>query len=109
MIYNNFIMKYLLRPMSVLLIVAGVSFTLWLRSSITSLDYKLGSLQEKKQQILKERRRLLSQRENLLSVKNIELVAIKKLGLVSPDRSKIFWVKGEEEARPFRAVFHFKN
>jgi hypothetical protein len=65
----------------------------WLRSSIKSLEYKLGVLQQRKAQLVKEQRNLMAARDNILSLASIDNVAIKKMGFNFPDRNKVFYVK----------------
>ncbi|MBF0607084.1 MAG: hypothetical protein SFH39_10790 [Candidatus Magnetobacterium sp. LHC-1] len=81
-----------LMAMGVLLIVGGIFFTVWLRSSIKSLQYKLGNLQQRQHQLIKQQRNLIVQKEGLLSIANIDQVA-KKMGFDFPDRSKVIHVK----------------
>ncbi|MBF0336371.1 MAG: hypothetical protein HQL05_00930 [Nitrospirae bacterium] len=81
-----------LMVMGALLIVAGIFFTVWLRSSIKSLQYRLGNLQQRQHQLIKEQRNLIAKKDGMLSIANIDQVA-KKMGFDFPDRSKVIHVK----------------
>ncbi|MBF0343220.1 MAG: cell division protein FtsL [Nitrospirae bacterium] len=76
-----------------LLIVGSIFFTVWLRSSIKSLQYRLGNLQQRHYQLMKEQRNLIAKKDNLLSITNIDHLAIKKMGFDFPDRNKIIYIK----------------
>ncbi|MBF0556589.1 MAG: cell division protein FtsL [Nitrospirae bacterium] len=76
-----------------LLIVISVFYTLWLRSSIKSLEYKLGNMQQKQYELLKKQRNLMAKKENLLSLNSVDSLAIKKMGFEFPDRNRVIYVK----------------
>ena len=88
------IMSNVLLVLGALLIVISVFYTLWLRSSIKSLEYKMGNMQQKKYELLKKQRNLMTKKENLLSISSIDRVAIKKMGFEFPDRNRVIYVKG---------------
>ncbi|KJU85641.1 Cell division protein FtsL [Candidatus Magnetobacterium bavaricum] len=89
---RNEMLSNALMALGVLLIVAGIFSTVWLRSSIKSLQYRLGNLQQRQHQLIKEQRNLTARKENLLSIANIDQVA-KKMGFDFPDRSRVIHVK----------------
>ncbi|MBF0538413.1 MAG: cell division protein FtsL [Nitrospirae bacterium] len=89
---RNELLGNALMLLGMLLIVASIFFTVWLRSSIKSLQYRLGNLQQRQHQLMKEQRNLVATRESLLSIANIDQVA-KKMGFDFPDRSKVIYVK----------------
>lgn len=76
-----------------IIIVVSIFFMVWMRSSIKSLEYKLGELQQRQHTLMKERRNLLAKKDNLLSIAAIDHVAIKKMGFAFPDRTRVIYVK----------------
>ncbi len=98
-------LQTLLKPLCILFIIAGVFGTVCFRSGVKSLEYRLGVLQLKEQQLIKEQRNLLVQREDLLSLKRIEHVAVKNMGFVFPDRNKVFYVKERMYPLPIKANY----
>ncbi|KJR42775.1 Cell division protein FtsL [Candidatus Magnetoovum chiemensis] len=95
MIYDkrSHILRRLLIIMGSFIIIVSIFMTLWMRTSIKSLEYKLGKLQQKQHELLKERRNLRAQKDDLLSINTVNNVAIKKLGLDYTDRTKVFYIK----------------
>ncbi|QWR76848.1 hypothetical protein [Candidatus Magnetomonas plexicatena] len=87
------VFRHFLSAAAISLIVISVFYMVWLRSSIKSLEYKLGVLQHRKAVLVKEQRNLIAARDNLLSIASIDNVAIKKMGFNFPDRNKVFYVK----------------
>jgi len=86
------LVQFLLKPLSILIILGGIFCIVWLRSGIKSLEYKLGTLQMKEEQLTREYRNLLIQRDDVLSLKRVEYVAIERMGFVFPDRNRVFYV-----------------
>ncbi len=107
MIYErqNKMLKFLFKTLGVMIVIGGIFSIVWLRSSIKSLEYRLGNLQIKEQQLIKEQRNLLVKKEGMLSLKKIEHVAMNKMGFGFPDRTKVFTVKGRRVPKPFLASF----
>lgn len=86
-------MSNFLLVLGALLIVVSVFYTLWLRTSIKSLEYKLGNMQQRQYELLKKQRNLMAQKENLLSLNSVDRLAIKKMGFEFPDRNRVIYVK----------------
>ncbi len=86
------LVQFFVKPLGMLIVIAGIFCIVWLRSSITSLEYRLGTLQMKQQQLTKEHRNLLIQRDDVISLRRIEYVAIQRMGFVFPDRNRVFYV-----------------
>ncbi len=91
----------LVKPFCVFLIIMGVFSLVLLRSSIKSLEYRLGTLQEKEVNLRKECRNLTSHKDVLLSLANIDDIAKNELGFVIQDRDKTIFVK----ERPTEGIF----
>ncbi|MBF0565630.1 MAG: hypothetical protein HQK89_10340 [Nitrospirae bacterium] len=95
MIYDrqNTLLRHAAMVLGIALIISCIFLTLWLRTSIKSLEYRLGNLQQKQYLRMKEQRNLQAKRDNLLSFASIDNVAIKKMGFSFPNRNKVFHVK----------------
>lgn len=82
----------ILRLLGLLIIIIGIFFIVWIRSSIKSLEYRLAKYQVIQKELIKKQRNLTAIRDNELSIQNIDKTA-KELGFDIPDRSKVFYVK----------------
>jgi hypothetical protein len=72
----------------------------WMRSSITSMEYDIGSLEKRKTQALKERKLLEA---DLASLRSIREVEDRSMGMVFPDREKVVYVKRDKGSVPYAA------
>ncbi|MDX9714072.1 MAG: hypothetical protein RBT37_01445 [Dissulfurispiraceae bacterium] len=81
----------LLKVLSVLILIASIFSVVWLRSSVVSIEYSLGKLENTKIAMLKERKLLAAERASLLSVERLGKVAAKTY--VFPDRVRVVYVK----------------
>jgi cell division protein FtsL len=87
------LLRFLVWPLLMFVVASGIFGVIWLRSSITSLEYRLGELKVREQKLTMEERNLLAKKENILSIAKIEKVAIKDMGFQFPDRSRVFFLK----------------
>lgn len=81
----------------VLLIFSGLIGIVWLRSNITSLEYMISEFESVRTERMKETKMLLAERSSLLSMQRVEKTAVRNLGLVFPDRTKVVHVTGEKK------------
>lgn len=93
-----------LKPLFVVFLLSGIFGIVWLRSSILTMEYSISELEGKKMERLREAKMLLAERAMLLSMQKIEKTAVKSLGLVFPDRTRVVYVKGAAQG-PLRASF----
>lgn len=87
------------------MIVLSVFLMVGLKGKITSLEYRISELEKRKLELVKEKKELLVKRSDLLSIKNIEHVAMNRLGLSFPDRKRVIYVKKTDLPHNFRAEF----
>lgn len=87
------------------MVLLSVFLMVGLKGKITSLEYRISELENRKLQLAKEKKELLVKRSDLLSVKNIEHVAMNRLGLAFPDRKRVIYVKKTEMPHNFRAEY----
>ncbi|HWR59670.1 MAG TPA: hypothetical protein VN328_12355 [Thermodesulfovibrionales bacterium] len=77
----------------VVLIICGIFSIIWLRSGITSIEYTISELENRKLDRLNETKTLLADRATALSMQKMEKAAVRDLGLVLADRTKVVYVK----------------
>jgi len=94
----------LLKPLSIMLLLFSIFGTVWLRSGIVSLEYRLSRLENKKKELMRDTKVLLAERANLLSVERFEKVAMDGTGFTFPDRVKVVFVKKANEQEPRKAA-----
>ncbi|HXX54068.1 MAG TPA: hypothetical protein VEI28_05800 [Thermodesulfovibrionales bacterium] len=98
----------LLKPLYVAVLLGGIFGVVWLRSSILTMEYTISELECKKMERLREAKMVLAERAMLLSIQKMEKTAVKNLGLVFPDRTRVVYVKGVAQG-PLKASFEKKN
>jgi cell division protein FtsL len=86
-------------------VIISVFLMIWLRTGITSLEYRVSELEAKKLKLMKEKKELLVSRSDMLSIRNVERVAMGRLGLTFPDRKKVIYVKTDEQPYQYRADY----
>jgi cell division protein FtsL len=75
---------------------------IWLRIGVVNLEYQLGELGSKKTKLMKQGRILSAERASLYSAGKIEKIATKQLGMIFPERERVFFVKKTISAAPYR-------
>ena len=102
MIYRsqkNLFMR-LTTPLLVVLLCVNIFGLVWLRSQITSTEYRIGQLQREKVEALKEEKFLYARMSTMFS---IQQVATRGLELRFPDRQKVVYVKRDKGGVPYTA------
>jgi len=94
----------LLKPLFVIILLGGVFGIVWLRSSILTMEYTISELECKKMEKLRQAKMLLAERAMLLSMQKVEKTAVRSLGLVFPDRTRVVYVKAAAQG-PLKASF----
>ena len=92
----------LLKPLSIMLLLFSIFGTVWLRSGIVSLEYRLSRLENKKKELMRDTKVMLAERANLLSVERFEKVAMDGTGFTFPDRVRVVFVKKANEQEPHK-------
>ncbi|HEB76393.1 MAG TPA: hypothetical protein ENJ04_08590 [Nitrospirae bacterium] len=91
----------IIKPLLVLAIVFLVFSTIWFHTKVTAYEYELGQLQRQKIALIKERRELVAKRAQMLSLKKVQYLAADRLGLVYPDRKRVFFVRSDRGPTPY--------
>ncbi len=93
----------LLKPLSVMLLLFLVFSMVWLRSSVVSLEYRLGNLEKKKAELMRDRKLLAAEQANLLYVGRLQAVAADGAGLTFPDRVRVVYVAKAKDKEALKA------
>jgi hypothetical protein len=99
----------IIRLLIVPAIIISVFMLIWLKSEITSLEYRISEYESERLDLLKQKKTLIVRRSDILSIKNIEYVAMNRFGLSFPDRKKVIYVKRGESPFNVRAGMHLKG
>lgn len=79
------------------LIVAGTILYVGGKVKIVSLGYQIEALQHEKQELERENRSLRIEASSLSSPARIEEIAVKRLGMIRPEKEDIVVVKRKKE------------
>ncbi len=100
---HNSVLSYMTRALAVVILVSGIFGVVWLRSSIRSEEYEIGSLERELGGVLKERKYLLAERAQVISIQAMETDAGDGAGMEFPDRKKVFYIKRDRGDIPYEA------
>jgi len=94
-----------MKVFSVLLIVASVFAVVCLRASVTSLEYRLSSLDKMKMEALKDQKALVAQKAGLMALTRVDKADLAGLGFSFPERKRVVYVRGTEVKGPYKASY----
>lgn len=94
------VVSYLIVPFLSVLLLLSVFGLVWLRSSIVSLEYRMGEMQTEKAEALKEEKTLAAELAALLSIRQVER---RKTALIFPDRQRVVYVRRDQGGFPHTA------
>ena len=94
-----------MKAISVLLIVMFVFSLVWLRASVTSLEYKLSSLETMKMEALRDQKSLVAQKAGLMSLARVEKADLAGVGLSFPERKRVVYVKAGDFKGTYKASY----
>jgi len=95
--------RVILKLSCFLYIVLCLFSMIWLRATVVNLEYEIGDLDKMRADLLRERKMVVAERANFYSTGKIEKVALKRLGMIMPERQNVYYVKRMLVAGPFRA------
>ena len=93
-------LSYLIAPVLCLMLLSGIFGLVRLRSSVISIEYRIGSLERQKAEALKRQKVLAAELASLLSIQE---VGNRDIALVFPDRQKVFYVNRDTGGVPYSA------
>jgi len=94
-----------MKAISVLLIVISVFSIVWLRASVTSLEYKLSSLEKVKMEALRNQKSLVAQKAGLMTLARVEKADLTGMGFSFPERKRVVYVKAGDFKGPYKASY----
>lgn len=94
-----------LKALSILILVISVFTVVWLRSSVTSLEYKLSNLEKIKTEALRNQKALVAQKAGLMALTRVEKTDLAGLGFSFPERKRVVYVKGSDVQGPYKASY----
>lgn len=99
------VLSYVAKVFACIVLLLGVFGLVWLRSSIRSVEYDIGNLEVQLKQVASRQKALSAKQASLFSVQGIGGPAFEKLGMVYPDRRKVFFVKRDKGDIPYDASY----
>lgn len=75
----------------------------WLKAAVLNMEYELGELDGLKSNLVGERKMMVATRASFYSTEKIEKVAIKRLGMIMPERHNVYYVKRSAPASTYKA------
>lgn len=100
---NNRKKGILLKFSMYLYLVICLFAIVWLRAAVVNLEYELGELNKLRADLVRDSRMVVAQRSSFYSIKKIEGIAVKQLGMTLPERENVFFVERKRAAGPYRA------
>ena len=91
------------------ILLCGLFGIVYLRSSVTQMEYTIGSLENTKMNELRKRKMLLAEKTSLLSFEKIDASLSGSQGFVMPDRVRVIHVKKNEDVTPYRTALETKH
>jgi hypothetical protein len=95
-----------LKALSLALVVILIFSVVWLRSSVTNIEYKLSDLEKKKTEALREQKTLVAQKAGLMALTRVEKTDLAGYGFSFPERKKVVYVKGTGDEAPSRVSYN---
>jgi hypothetical protein len=94
-----------IKVISSLLIVISVFSIVWLRASVTSLEYRLSSLEKVKMEALRDQKSLVAQKAGLMALARVEKADLTGMGFSFPERKRVVYVKSADFNGPYKAAY----
>jgi hypothetical protein len=96
----------MLKVISVFAIVLMIFTLVWLKATITTLEYKLSSLDKTRNEALREQKTLVAQKAQLMALTRVEKSDLAGLGFTFPERKRVVYVKGAGEQTPYKVSYN---
>jgi len=103
--YRKNKMVSVFKVLAVLFLVVAVFTVVWLRASVTSLEYKLSSLEKMKMEALRNQKTLVAQKAGLLALTRVDKIDLSGTGFSFPERKRVVYVKGVDVKGPYKASY----
>ncbi|HMK55425.1 MAG TPA: hypothetical protein VK448_02175 [Dissulfurispiraceae bacterium] len=94
-----------MQALSIILVIASIFCIVWLRGSVTTLEYKLSSLEHAKMEALRDQKSLVAQRAGLMTLARAERTDLAGMGFSFPERKKVVYVKSGDFKGAYKASY----
>lgn len=94
-----------IKIISILLIVVSVFSIVWLRATVTDLEYKLSSLEKVKMEAFRDKKSLVAQKAGLMALARVEKADLSGMGFSFPERKRVVYVKSADFNGPYKASY----
>jgi hypothetical protein len=95
-----------LKALSLILLVVLVFSVIWLRTSVTRIEYKLSDLEKAKIEALRVQKAMVAQKASLVALTRVERTDLTGHGFSFPERTKVVYVRGMGEAAPSKVSYN---
>jgi hypothetical protein len=103
--YRKNKMVSVFKVLSVFFLVIAVFTVVWLKASVTSLEYKLSTLEKMKTEALRDQKTLVAQKASLMALTRVDKIDLAGSGFSFPERKRVVYVKGVDVKGPYKASF----
>ena len=93
------------KGLSVILLIISIFVVVLLRSNVTSLEYRLSTLEKMKMEAQRDQKTLVAQKAGLLALTRVEKMDLSGLGFSFPERKRVVYVKGTDIKGPYKASY----
>ena len=93
------------KALSVILLVISVFTVVWMRAGVTSLEYRLSTLEQMKMEAMRDQKTLVAQKASLMALTRVEKMDLSGLGFSFPERKRVVYVKGTDIKGPYKASY----
>ena len=94
------VLSYVFIPLLGVLLFVGIFALVRLRSSVVSMEYRIGEIERQKFEAVKEIKALEADMASLLSIGRVG-----DTGFLFPERKKVIYVKRDKGGGPYMASF----
>ena len=95
----------IVKVLSILFLIIAVFTVVWLRASVTSLEYKLSTLEKMKTEALRGQKTLVAQKAGLMALTRVDKIDLAGSGFSFPERKRVVYVKGVDVKGPYKASY----
>jgi hypothetical protein len=95
-----------LKALSCIAVIALLFSLIWLRTSVTRIEYKLSDLEKQKIEALRVQKAMVAQKASLVTLTRVERTDLTGRGFSFPERQKVVYVKGMGEAAPSKVSYN---
>ena len=96
----------MIRALSLVMLVVMVFSLVWLRSNVTTLEYRLSSLEKSRAEAQRDQKSLVAEKAGLMTLTRVEKSDLEGMGFTFPERKRVVYVKGAEEKTPYKVSYN---